>query len=282
MSILYEYWDETLYFHHTVDQNPQNVNFGMHVHDEYELLYLISGQAVSLIESSEYTLTPGNLVIVRPMELHKIKIVGDDPYERISMHISKQLIQYVDPDGLLLRPFDERLLGQDNIYTVEDFSGSNPEKLFKKMCVKDDEKAKRLNILINLYPLLGEIRRIFLKKRTEGFLIPESGITRDIIDYINSHLYEDLSLELLSRVFFISVSQLNRVFKQATSSTVWEYILLKRLTSARNLIKNGCTAMEASHICGFKDYSAFYRAYVKKFGISPSHDKVTGSVTVAL
>lgn len=272
MPILKEYWDDELYFHHTIDRFPEDGKFGMHVHNEYELFYFLSGCAKFLIEDSEYQLTPGTLIIVRPMESHRIKILADGAYERMSVHFCQKLIQDIDPDGALLRPFHDRQLGKDNIYLPEDFTDVTPADMFKNMAGYDIDK-RRLNLMIHLLPLLGSIRRAFDRKYSLKAGQSDRSAVHGIIEYINAHLYDNLSLEFLSNRFFISISQLNRIFKSETSSSVWEYILFKRLVAARNLIKNGYPAAEACQKCGFKDYSSFYRSYLKKFGVSPKKDK---------
>ncbi len=282
MSILEEYWDETLYFHHTYDEKPLAHIWGMHMHDECELLYFISGTAKSLVEGAEYALRPGCLLIVRPLELHRIQILQNTPYERISMHFSERVLESVDPSGLLLSPFHDRPLGQDNLYTPEEFQGLDHNQLLRNMCVSKATGEQRMNILIHLYPLLSEIRRAFAQKRNLRSARPKNKMVDELICYIDAHLYEELSLPMLSRRFFVSTSQLNRQFKSVTSSNVWEYILLKRLVAARTKIKNGSPVMEACQSCGFKDYSSFYRAYVKKFGLSPKRDKAAGSTTITL
>lgn len=51
---------------------------------------------------------------------------------------------------------------------------------------------------------------------------------------------------------------------------MWEYILIKRLFAARERILAGESVYTAAANCGFQDYSAFYRAYVARFQVSPS------------
>ena len=87
--------------------------------------------------------------------------------------------------------------------------------------------------------------------------------------YVNKHLFEELSVPILAKQFFMSTSQFNRVFKQAAGASPWEYITIKRLTAAREKIRNGVSVQSACESCGFRDYSAFYRAYVKHFGCAP-------------
>ena len=94
----------------------------------------------------------------------------------------------------------------------------------------------------------------------------------ELVNFINRHLSDNLSLEILSNHFYLSKSQLNRIFKVGTGTSIWEYILLKRLMGARNLIKSGVGVVKASQQFGFSDYSAFYRAYKKHYNVSPKSD----------
>ena len=66
--------------------------------------------------------------------------------------------------------------------------------------------------------------------------------------------------------FFISASQANRIFKKSIGSSIWEYVIIKRLMAAKDMIEKGEGARTASEKCGFSDYSSFYRAYRKKYG----------------
>ena len=77
----------------------------------------------------------------------------------------------------------------------------------------------------------------------------------------------------ISRRFYLSKSQLNRVFSRATGSPVWEYVRIKRLLSARERLLAGESAVNVCTECGFKDYSSFFRAYKARFGQSPSSER---------
>ena len=99
--------------------------------------------------------------------------------------------------------------------------------------------------------------------------LSDAAVTPDQIDYINAHLTEDLSIEKLSSHFYINRYYLMHIFRDETGGTVGNYISSKRLLMARNMIRSGTAATQACFGCGFGNYSAFYRAYKKEYGISP-------------
>ena len=95
-----------------------------------------------------------------------------------------------------------------------------------------------------------------------------------LIDYVNQNLFKTISLQQISDIFFLSQSQINRIFKKSTGSSIGQYIATKRLLTARNRIRMGESAVRVSEECGYKDYSSFYRSYCNKFGCSPQEDKM--------
>ena len=278
--MIYEYTDSQLHIHHAVDQQPSDEDFPMHLHENYEILYFISGNAAYLVEGSVYPLTPGSLVVMRPSESHKVKILGDQMYERYSLSFDPALLAIVDPENRLLTPFLDHPLGQNNFYPPSAFQNDDIGELFNAMCVPaEDAGERRITILIHLYRLLNLIRRAFTENGASETRQNITTPAEKIVSYINKHLFEDLSLGELSEQFFLSTSQISRLFKQATGSSVWEYITIKRLSAARRKIREGVSTAAVCSSCGFRDYSAFFRAYVKRFGVSPKKDAAYGTVS---
>lgn len=272
MSSLYSYSDAQIKFAHLVDLHPQDKDFPMHIHELYEIFCFVSGNASYLVEGNEYPLEPGSIVTMCKTETHRIKILGGEPYERFTLHFSPALLDGVDPQRLLLQIFHDHPLGQNNLYRPSELKGERPLALLQAMCTPNDTaEERRLAVIANLLPLFNLLRNRFLKKQIQ----PESAsrsLAEEIVAYINRHLFEELSLESLSRHFFLSPSQLGRLFKEATGSSVWNYILTKRLLTARSKIRAGASFGEAAHACGFHDYSSFYRAYRHQYHTSPKND----------
>lgn len=259
-------------FFHRSSSYPKQVGFNMHIHDNYEILCFLAGNADYMVEGQNYHLRPGCIMLMRSAETHHLLLQSDSTYERYVINFRPEMLINLGIPKELLRPFTDRPLGERNLYLPGEFPDVSPQKLFQKM----ENEAKiidpRKSVLFNLISLLTAINVAFEKQPK---LNPaKKNYTSDaIIDYINENLLSQLSLQHLSNQFHISPSQINRIFRQSTGTSVHHYILIKRLIAAQELIAKGENAMVASNQCGFNDYSSFYRLYKKHFGVAPTSIK---------
>ncbi|EKO3838052.1 helix-turn-helix transcriptional regulator [Vibrio harveyi] len=92
----------------------------------------------------------------------------------------------------------------------------------------------------------------------------------NVVSYIETHLDEDLTLERLAEEFSMSVSNLQRRFKQAFNMTINGYIRHRRLEIARQHLERGLvTITEAAYEAGYHHPSNFTNAFKKVFGVPP-------------
>ena len=82
---------------------------------------------------------------------------------------------------------------------------------------------------------------------------------------------ENLTLDSLAEQFYISNYHLGHLFKQFTGLSLYQYIMKKRLTVARNMLTLGTPVTTACIECGFNDYSNFLKAFKREFGCNPSN-----------
>lgn len=267
MSEYFSYKDDDFFAHYVMNPKPDPREFQMHTHEHYELFYFISGKGKYRVEGNEYNLMCGDIAIMRPNEAHHIEINPNYPYTRFTIHFTPELFKHIDPERKLMLPFDSREAGKMNIYRADDFKNTHYKAYLKIFLEHSDDR--RLQLLTNLLPLLNELLDSFKTKKSDDTV---ATLDFKIVRYVNQNITQSLSLDKICEEFYISKAQLCRLFKRATGSTVWEYISVKRLALARELLKQGTPTAAVCVTCGFKDYSVFYRAYKKKYGIAPSDD----------
>lgn len=264
------YKDELLYYHHDLNLPPFSNHFGMHAHSIYEFLYIISGEGVISIEGIEYALTPHSLYILRPNELHFIKLKQTEKYERKVLHFYPQILESIDPLGSLTTPFLERNLGQENHYQLSDEEEHTVSYNFNRIKEEMNGYGKRLATTICLLELLSILNERKKKGAVRENTAPTDLLLSEIIEYINRNLEKQLTIEHLCITFFLTPYQLNHKFQSAMSLSAKAYIKKKRMIHGNTLILQGIPAQEVALRCGYQDYSSFFRAYKKMFGKAPT------------
>ena len=130
--------------------------------------------------------------------------------------------------------------------------------------------AKEAKILVLLSDFMLIINRFVYEANNHNELDEDnSTLYQAIIQYIETHIDEDLSLDVLSQKFHVSKFHLSHLFTDEAGLSIHKYITKKRLSMCLDAILSG---HEISDICstyGFTDYSVFYRAFVKEYGKSP-------------
>lgn len=235
-----------------------------HCHDSYELLFVMEGTGKYVVEGREYALTARSVMIAKPLEYHYVLIDKDVRYERY-------IIRFNDSD--LIEGANEALsafLDGENNVRCFCFSGEVSDTIVSifehskiAMALPDEysESYKRM--------ILAELIMLFSVAKSEDAYTYGFEIGARVIQYLNEHINRDINLDFLSRKFFVSKYYLCRVFKKHNGISIHGYIARKRVMLAKQLIESGESARNAAYKVGYRDYSAFYRAFVKVLGVPP-------------
>ena len=234
--------------------------FLLHCHGFFEIYYFTGGHVDYMVEGSHYNLKPGTLILFKPGAVHGVKIWGDQEYTRYAFHFMPDLIP-PEHRELLLSPFYENLVVYENVDLAPAFD-------FVLLAADLPKKVRQIAVASRFCSLLTQLYALKLHQGDSA--APAGDLTGAIIAYINEHITEEITLDEIAQHFFISKSQLNRVFRRSMDTTVGNYISLKRVNIARQLLYGGESAEAAAAAAGFRDYSTFYRSYRRILGYSPA------------
>jgi AraC family transcriptional regulator len=96
------------------------------------------------------------------------------------------------------------------------------------------------------------------------------GLIQDTVEFIEANIREEISLETVSRRFFLSEFHFNRMFRTVTGRTLKQYILGRKLSSAmEKLSATDEKVIDIALDYGFQYPEVFSRAFKKQFGLSP-------------
>ena len=248
-------------------------NVPPHRHDFYELYCLLSDSYIYHVGNNQYELNPGSLILVPPGETHWPEIPGEP-------RNIERIVLWLNPDFISsLSIFLPKTLGALSTNLQEEHLIVPEEKTYQVILSllysllyeknRADADSQYLCHLI-LSQLLIHISRV-LNQRARPQEKPEERyheIMR-IHEYINAHYRETLSVNSLAQMFFMDKNTMTRQFKRIVGMTPGDYIRRKRLESAHLLIRQGYSVQHAGYASGFTDYSAFFRAFRKQYGLSP-------------
>lgn len=92
-----------------------------------------------------------------------------------------------------------------------------------------------------------------------------------IADYLNEHYTENISLDFLAEHFYISKYYLSREFKKEFGTTIIQYLLTKKITYAKELLRYSSSSIEEiAALCGISDPSYFNKIFKKLEGCTAS------------
>lgn len=269
---------------HITDTKQQD--FEYHYHDFSKIIIFIRGHVTYRIEGRAYELEPYDIILVGPGDIHKPDITPDVPYERIIVYLSPNFLDSYrsSPEELPPSPsfgdgydlsdcFKKAREEHSGVLRIQSMEKSGLFQTITDLeyACSHDGYAKELYCQVVFLEFMIKLNRAVLTGRVDYIAPqPEDRRVGAIMDYIGSHLTEELSVDRIAESVYVSRYHLMHLFKEATGYTVGSYITEKRLLLARDLLKKGTSLTAACFDCGFKNYSTFSRAYRKQFGVSPS------------
>ena len=257
-------------------RDKKDIKFEYHHHDFSKIVILIDGDLTYYIEGKAYILKPWDILFVNKNEIHKPVVNPDKYYERIVIWLNPDFMaKYAQGNNDLLKCFEVAIKNNYNLLRLNMKSIEIIKNLIQDIqnCNNSNEFGSEIlkeSLFVQLMVLMN---RLFLNsdKNRDIEDIQYDKTIEGVLNYINSNLENDLSIDTIASEFFISKYYLMRKFKNQIGSSIHNYVVQKRLILARSLISDGLSMSSVCSRCGFNDYSSFVRAFKKVYGVSPSN-----------
>lgn len=261
--------DFELYYYN--DRNLKKVD--LHTHSYYEFYFFLEGNVSIRFGKEQYELKSGDIVVIPPGVSHQPIIHSADiPYRRFVFWISREfcmhLISLSEDYGYLMK-----YVAENQTYVFHNdritFNGIQSRVLALLEELHSSRFARDTQISLCVSDLVLHLNRVVYEKTHLEAGRTEQSLYLKILAYIEGHMEEELSLDSLAGVFFVNKYHIAHMFKDNLGISVHQYILKKRLALCRTAILGGGNISEAYLRFGFRDYSSFYRAFKKEYGLSP-------------
>lgn len=245
-----------------------------HFHSYYELYYLYSGERYYFIKDKTYHVQSGTLVLIKPYDIHHTTNCAEHGYDRHLIYFEKSylkdLAEAIGKETNLLECFDKDI----SIIKLNMHERHFVETLLKTMEKEyiAQEKDHEIYLKTSLIQLL-----IFMNRHSDR--LSENDITyinashktiSEITAYMNTNYREDISLQSISKKFFISPYHLSRTFKKITGFSFIEYLNGIRIKEAQTLLrKDDMHISEIAEKVGYNSTTHFGRIFKSITGTSP-------------
>lgn len=256
--------------YHYQDRNMENVN--VHHHNFYEVYFFISGEVRFRIEGRTYILEPGDLLLINPQQLHQSEIGPDSTYERIVLWLDRNYLASLSCPGMdLTGCFDPNRPNYTNLVRASKGQRASLRQLLEHLTQEFHSQSPGHELYAQgvLLQFLVELNRL---AAANSPFVPgqqEPDLVARVLGYIGNHYMEKISLDTIATEFYVSKYYLSHAFSRQVGTSIYRYILFRRLSQAKELMIRGQTPGEIYQQCGFGDYANFYRAFKETFGISP-------------
>lgn len=268
------YLNEDFKIFYLEDIAPAEIEY--HYHDFDKILVFFKGNITYTIEGKSYTLIPGDIILVPQGDTHKVESEENSIYARLVIYLSPQYLSSIVENEKSLR--DCFLHAKERYSNVVRLNEKGKEQLSVLAAgMRDDIRKKEkigFDLLFQRTCLLQFLISLNRKMKDESLHFVNTNQCDkkivEIIQYLNYHLTEEISIDGLADRFFVSKYHMMRRFKAETGYTIGNYINQKRLLYARELLKQGESVTKVYLDSGFKDHSTFVRAYKQMFHEVPS------------
>ncbi|MBE6645071.1 MAG: AraC family transcriptional regulator [Ruminococcaceae bacterium] len=229
-------------------------------HSFFEIMLITEGESEYVIENRRYTITKGDLLLIKPGSHHYKHRVIKSPS---SIYCLGFLPESIKNSGLAEKIFDkcEHISANNESAILEIF-----DVLKRKLEISKHNASFFIKSIAEITVLLLNDLDLDSEKAPE---IKNTAV-QHMLDYIKEELCNIRKVEDISKALFFSSSYTRTLFKKEMGIGIMQYVRNKKVLLAHRRIRHGEKPTEIYTDCGFSNYPSFYRAYRDYFGHSPN------------
>lgn len=221
----------------------------------YSFEYVISGSGKIIIKNKEISITKGDTYFLPKGQRQEYFSDKDNPLKKI----------WISVDGPLVDSLME--IYQLSNYTVVH---CDTEKFFRQiheiLASKDYTSSEIASKTAIIFHQL--IQFIAANKETQENISSDAVLVKNFID---SHIYQQITIDDLSKLIFKSNSHTIRIFKKAYGISPYKYYLNHRMEKIINVLRStNSSVKEVAFMFGFNDEHYFSSVFKSKTGKNPS------------
>lgn len=259
-------------------------SFRGEMHDFWEVVYVHKGKLGVTAGEQVYDLSEGELIVHPPMEFHNLFVndpMGADVVifsftaQTVSQDLFSGKVFRLDAErqALVLRMFsylDTRMEKEPSylrwLETVDPLSDERWFLPYMRLFEADAHALTMTSAFLTelLFSLTDR------EGRRRAISVGDARLFRKAMDYLNTYVDQNVSVDGLAKVLSISRSSLNRLFQKYAGVSVHRYCLMQKIKTATECLRSGLSVTETAERLGFSNQSYFSACYKRETGMNPS------------
>lgn len=228
-----------------------------HFHSAIEILIGREGVLNARVNQTNYRVSAGDILVINPYEVHGYAFC-ENSQPKVSVIIFP--LDYVDYFFKLRKngKFAEHILHDPEIFE------NATELLYMFDIARTTDKltlAKSLGLA--LFEMIA-VNIPLTKKKDE-----QADLIKDILNFLYENYKENITLSGLSKQYGYSPNYFSALFHSYLNMNLNEFVNRLRLNEVLQRVDKGSDLITAAFDTGFNSLRTFYRAFNKKFGMSP-------------
>ena len=260
--------DFELYYYSDTDFHTVDV----HSHDYYEFYFPMEGDIEMEIRGRRYPMSPSNVILIPPGVVHRAIVHSAASYRRFVFWVSKPYVENLMTKAVEYGYILQRAVrGEQYIYS---FSPDTMIELHQQLLrileeIHSSSFARDSYLAVLIEQLLLDMNRDAYQSTHVSQMQRETDLLERLLEYVDAHLDEDLSLDQIADDLYVSKYYAAHIVRQQLGLSLHQYILQKRLHQCALELAQGKPVTKVYQTHGFHDYSSFFRAFKKKYALSP-------------
>ncbi len=274
--VLSFYENATDDFHITRITSPKEA-LKLHSHGYFQIYYVVDGTLTHHISSGAAKLSAGDIFILPPDVVHYIE-TADGGVDFYSMSFMPNYFQSIKDGNRLILDFLSYLqtAGVERIepkvslcYGDAVFFGALLERIMSEFSEKRTGAQEMIKETVSV--ILSLFARVYFENNATSIVAGESrSLVMHVIEYVKNHFDEEITLSDIARRAAMSKTTFCAIFSSITGMPFKDYLNRYRIEKATELISKGERISVAASLCGYGDFSTFYRNFRKYMHVSPS------------
>ena len=246
---------------------------GVSKSSDYQMVLVSQGNFETVCKGKTFPLKSGDVFIAKPFEDYKIKCFEDNKIALITIITFHQnLFKNTKGDNFFLRVFDNREPGSLNLYKsnfLKGFSIVENIEILKNYTTKNLGFVHFSSVVSTI---ISQLDIAFDNISDTSSSSNSNEYSVKVWDYIASNCMTMITAEEVCEKFYVSKWYVDKVTKQFYGKPFHQTVKSMRMWHAKALMVYKHNLNDISKLCGYSDYSAFYRAYSSFFGVSPKKE----------